>query len=114
MNAKQEFLEEIKDKKLVCAKIGLDRENWGKPDWKILKPNYSQEDFDSFCKELDFEYDSLFGSQEFFGIILFEDSYSDRIDRAEFIEATRERLIYIREILSEDGGLFIHRINNII
>ncbi len=36
------------------------------------------------------------------------DSYSDRIDRAEFIEATRERLIYIREILSEDGGLFIH------
>ena len=79
MNAKEEFLEEIKDKKLVCAKIGLDRENWGyKPDWKILKPNYSQEDFDSFCKELDFEYDSGFGSQELFGTILFEDSYSDR------------------------------------
>ena len=62
----------------MCAKIGLDRENWGKPDWKILKPNYSQEDFDNFCKELDFNYDSVYGSQELFGTILFEDSYSDR------------------------------------
>lgn len=36
------------------------------------------------------------------------DSYSDKIDRAEFVESLRERLIYIREILADDGGLFIH------
>lgn len=36
------------------------------------------------------------------------DSYSDKIDRAEFIESLRERLIYIREILADDGGFFIH------
>lgn len=80
-NAKEEFLEEIKDKKLICARIGLDENHFGdSPDWNILKPNYSQEDFDNFCKELDFEYDDGYGSQELFGIILFEDSYSDRYE----------------------------------
>lgn len=79
MNAKNEFLEEIKGKKLVCAKIGIDRGDYGyKADWKILKNNYSEKDFDNFCKELDNEYDEGFGGQELFGIILFEDSYSDR------------------------------------
>lgn len=78
-NAKEEFLREIEGQEVVCAKIGLDRINWGeKPDWKILKPNYSQEDFDNFCKELDFEYDDGYGYQELFGIILFENSFSDR------------------------------------
>jgi hypothetical protein len=36
------------------------------------------------------------------------DSYSDKIDRAEFIEGLRERLIYIREILADDGSIFVH------
>lgn len=36
------------------------------------------------------------------------ESYADRIDRAEFIESLRERLIYIREILAPEGALFIH------
>jgi len=37
-----------------------------------------------------------------------EDSYTDRVDRAEFIETLRERLIFLREILSDDGSLFLH------
>ena len=37
-----------------------------------------------------------------------EDSYADRVDRAEFIEALRERLIYMREQLSEDGSIYVH------
>ncbi len=37
-----------------------------------------------------------------------ESSYSDKIDRAEFIEALRERLIYLRELLAEDGSIYVH------
>ncbi|MBW2034915.1 MAG: site-specific DNA-methyltransferase [Deltaproteobacteria bacterium] len=37
-----------------------------------------------------------------------EGSYSDRVVRAEFIEQLRERLIFIRELLSDDGSLYIH------
>jgi DNA modification methylase len=37
-----------------------------------------------------------------------ESSYTDKIDRAEFIEALRERLIYLRELLAEDGSIYVH------
>ena len=37
-----------------------------------------------------------------------EDSYADRVDRAEFIEQLRERLVFIRELLAEDGFIFVH------
>jgi hypothetical protein len=37
-----------------------------------------------------------------------ETSYSDRVDRAEFIEDLRERLIFMREILATDGHIFVH------
>jgi DNA modification methylase len=37
-----------------------------------------------------------------------EDSYSDKVDRAEFIEQIRERLIYLHEVLATDGSIYIH------
>ena len=37
-----------------------------------------------------------------------ESSYSDKIDRAEFLESLRERLIFMREILADDGSIFLH------
>jgi DNA modification methylase len=37
-----------------------------------------------------------------------EKSYSDKVDSAEFIEGLRERLIYIREILAENGSIYVH------
>lgn len=37
-----------------------------------------------------------------------EDSYTDKVDRAEFVEAVRERLIYVRELLTEDGSIYVH------
>jgi hypothetical protein len=37
-----------------------------------------------------------------------EDSYADRIDRAEFLEQLRERLILIKALLAEDGSLYVH------
>jgi len=78
-NAKQEFLEEIQNKELVCAKIGIDKTDGGrKIKWFYLKNNYSKEDFYDFCNKLDFGYDDGYGIQELYGTILFKDSYSDR------------------------------------
>ena len=37
-----------------------------------------------------------------------EASYSDKVDRGEFLEALRERLIFMRDILSDDGSIFVH------
>jgi len=35
-------------------------------------------------------------------------SYSDKIESAEFLEDLRERLIFMRETLAEDGSIYIH------
>ncbi|HHY26718.1 MAG TPA: site-specific DNA-methyltransferase [Desulfitobacterium dehalogenans] len=35
-------------------------------------------------------------------------SYSDKVDSAEFIESLRERLIYLYELLAEDGSIYLH------
>ena len=79
-NARIEFLEHIKNKNtLICARIGIDRNDFGENiTWFILKDNYAQQEFEDFCKSLNFEYDSSFGSQQLFGLILFGDSYSSR------------------------------------
>jgi len=37
-----------------------------------------------------------------------EDSYADRVDRAEFIEQLRERLLFVRELLSPQGSIYVH------
>ncbi|MEI7671377.1 MAG: site-specific DNA-methyltransferase, partial [Deltaproteobacteria bacterium] len=37
-----------------------------------------------------------------------EDSYSDKIDRAEFIEQLRERLIFLRELMELNGSMYVH------
>lgn len=87
MNAKEEFLEHIEDKKVLCAHIKksssfdeimeLDEYlfNCGdKPSLgSILHKGYSQEDFDEFLKSIDFEYYDGYGDQELFGTIWYED-----------------------------------------
>src|SRR5680860_1219994 len=35
-------------------------------------------------------------------------SYSDKIESAEYLEALRERLIFLRELMSSDGSIFVH------
>ena len=37
-----------------------------------------------------------------------EDSYSDKLDRSEFIEQLRERLIFIKQIMSRGGSIYVH------
>jgi DNA modification methylase len=35
-------------------------------------------------------------------------SYADKINRSEFIESVRERIIYLREILADNGSIYVH------
>lgn len=37
-----------------------------------------------------------------------ETSYSDKVIRSEFIESLRERIIYLKELLRDDGCIFVH------
>jgi len=37
-----------------------------------------------------------------------EKSYSDKVASAEFIEGLRERMIYMRETLADDGSIYVH------
>lgn len=52
--------------------------------------------------------DPPFATKSEFGGKEGESSYADKVDRAEFLEALRERLIFMRELLSDDGNIFIH------
>jgi DNA modification methylase len=54
------------------------------------------------CIDPPFATKSDFGSKEG------ERSYSDKVDTSEFIEALRERLIYQRELLADDGSIYLH------
>lgn len=100
-NAKTQFLKAINDKTLICARVGIDREDFGQNiKWFILKNNFSKQEFDDFCDKLNFNYDDGYGSQELFGIILFSDSYSDRgeYDGSEWWE--NHRMPTIKEVLN--------------
>ena len=80
MNAKEEFLGHIKDRKILCADMSYQdcwRENPGKT--LELSVRYTQEQYDEFVNSLDFEYDKGYGGQELFGIIWYTDgTWSDR------------------------------------
>lgn len=52
--------------------------------------------------------DPPFATKSDFGGKDGEYSYADKVDRATFLETLRERLIYLRELLAEDGSIFIH------
>jgi len=52
--------------------------------------------------------DPPFATKSDFGGKEGERSYSDKVATAEFIEDLRERLIYQRELLDEDGSIYVH------
>jgi site-specific DNA-methyltransferase (adenine-specific) len=52
--------------------------------------------------------DPPFATLREFGGTKGQHAYRDRIEGAQFIEFLRKRLIFIRELLSEDGTLFVH------
>ena len=82
-NAKQEFLEHTKDKKVRCAKITFG-DPWYEEEeddikYFILPVGYDLCDLQLFLKEINKEYDSGYGGQELFGIIWYNDgTWSER------------------------------------
>ena len=52
--------------------------------------------------------DPPFATKSDFASSSVEDSYSDKVDRAEFLESLRERLTFMKKILSRDGCLLLH------
>jgi len=69
INAKEEFLEEIKDKEVLCAIVN----NF------ILKCEYTENEFEQFLHKLDFKYNDRLGSQRLSGIVWYKDgAWSER------------------------------------
>jgi hypothetical protein len=67
INAKEEFLRVTHIHKVLCASVkhaGVTR---------MLKVNYSPEDYDKFLNEMDFEYDAGYGTQKVKGFIWMQD-----------------------------------------
>jgi len=52
--------------------------------------------------------DPPFATKSDFGGKDGEFSYSDKVNRAEFLETLRERLIFLRELLADDGSIYVH------
>lgn len=52
--------------------------------------------------------DPPFATKSDFGGKEGEFSYSDKVNRAEFLETLRERLIFLRELLAENGSIYVH------
>lgn len=78
-NAKEEFIghtSEVKSKVKAVEIYTYDLETTIKD---FLKVGYTEEDFNSFLKRLDFKYDSGYGGQELYGMIWYEDgTWSER------------------------------------
>jgi len=76
MKAKQEFLERTKGLVVLCA-ILQQADFWSfeedkKPWCYTLKKGYSEEDYQKFLKEIDFNYNNGFGGQKVDGTIWLE------------------------------------------
>ncbi|MBU1570574.1 MAG: site-specific DNA-methyltransferase, partial [Proteobacteria bacterium] len=52
--------------------------------------------------------DPPFATKSEFGGKEAQRSYADKVDAAEFVESLRERLIYLRELLTDDGSIYVH------
>jgi DNA modification methylase len=52
--------------------------------------------------------DPPFATKSDFGGNEGEYSYADKVDRSHFLETLRERLIFLRELLADDGSIYVH------
>jgi hypothetical protein len=67
MNAKEELLEELEGKRMICAILSYRSKKY------ILKKGYTDSEFTSFIESLDFKYDDGYGSQELDGSVWLEE-----------------------------------------
>lgn len=84
MNAKQEFIDFVGNTKVLCAYVqhgySVWRDEEGDEDIIINLPcNYTEEQYEEFLNQLNFNYDNGYGGQNLFGKIWFEnDTWADR------------------------------------
>jgi len=80
-NCKNEFLEAVKGKDILCASIEYGKDYWDEDAKKhnVLKVGFTETDFNLFLESLNYEYDSGYGGQEVFGFIWYKDgTWSER------------------------------------
>lgn len=78
MNAKEEFLEEVKRKKVLCVWLTYNKYNKDIKEFN-LPVKYTTRLYKEFLDLLDFNYDHSYGSQELQGIIWYIDgTWSER------------------------------------
>lgn len=64
VNAKEEFIEDTKELKVICASLKFDE-----GEDINLKVGYNENDYNIFLSKLDKRYDSGYGGQELYGIV---------------------------------------------
>jgi len=80
-NAKEEFLNHVKNNDVLCAEIIFGNEDYVDNKKYILKIGYSKNDLYSFLFKLNFEYDNGYGRQELFGNIWYKNGdWSERFE----------------------------------
>jgi hypothetical protein len=78
-NAKEEFIEHVSGKNVLCAKITHGSEWSDSQKHSVLRIGYTPVEFEAFLQSLDFGYDAGFGGQELFGYVWYQDgTWSDR------------------------------------
>ena len=73
INCCDEFLDHIKDKDVLCAELYLGKDYIPNRQGFFLRVGYSVEEWKSFCKRLNFQYDEGYGCQVLFGIVWYKD-----------------------------------------
>ena len=80
-NCKDDFLEAIKGKDVLCAEVTHERDYWDDDRKKIaiLPVGYSDVEMQQFLQAINYQYDDGFGGQEVYGTIWYKDgTWSER------------------------------------
>lgn len=82
-NCKQEFLCEVEGHTILCAEITYNRDYWDDKDRRLawLQVGFSDEQYQTFLRNIDYEYNSGFGMQRVHGNIWYTDgTWSERVE----------------------------------
>ena len=69
MNAKQEFLEQVNNRGLICAELQLGEYELDNSSSFLLKLNHTKAELQTFLESINFNYDDGYGGQNLFGFI---------------------------------------------
>ena len=72
-NAREEFIEHIGNREVLCAKLTTNEHEWEGSQTFLLKKNYTELDYLNFLSQINYIYDSGYGGQELFGTIWYKD-----------------------------------------